>query len=65
MNIIDTRSNIKPQDCKEDFINSMHNIYQKLSKNETDLDKNKNKEIEVKINEETEVTVVTKDNKNV
>ena len=53
------------QSCKEDFINSMHNIYQKLSKNETDLDKNKNKEIEVKINEETEVTVVTKDNKNV
>ena len=53
------------QSCKEDFINSMHNIYQKISKNETDLDRNKNKEIEVKINEETEVTVVTKDNNNV
>ena len=53
------------QSCKEDFINSMHNIYQKISKNETDLDRNKNKEIEVKINEETEVIVVTKDNNNV
>ena len=45
------------QDCKEDFIDSMHNIYLKISKNETNLDKNKN--------EDTEVTIVTKDNNNV
>ena len=45
------------QNCKEDFIDSMHNIYLKISKNETNLDKNKN--------EDTEVTIVTKDNSNV
>ena len=45
------------QNCKEDFIDSMHNIYLNISKNETNLDKNKN--------EDTEVTIVTKDNNNV
>ena len=44
------------QNCKEDFLDSMHNIYLKISKNEKNLDKNKK--------EDTEVTIVTKDNNN-
>ncbi len=49
--------------CKDDFLNSMHNIYEKISIQEKEQEKSNNKKSSLKNETKNEVTIVTK-NKN-